>query len=184
VDRSAYERALAAFHAALARHPSPGFNRSRSYRIEGAPWLEGGAGYEDWYEVEGTASLDPLDAAVVGPELRPWHDAVARLSATGTAGLYRRISEPATGSRGPAWWLRKPAGTSYPEFLDRLRASVPPGTGLWQRQMVLGPTPEFCIEAPATEPGAPSSPAVLAGPPLEWGALVLQRTPVIPEAGS
>ena len=41
---------------------------------------------------------------------------------------------------GRAVWFGKPAGTSYAEFYDQLASAIP----LWRRQMVLGPTPEFC----------------------------------------
>ena len=39
-----------------------------------------------------------------------------------------------------AVWFGKTAGVSYDEFFDRLGER----RSLWQRQMVLGPTPEFC----------------------------------------
>ena len=46
-------------------------------------------------------------------------------------------------------------GTSYDEFFDRLRPLVGRGMALWQRQMTLGPTPEFCLQSagPITFPG-------------------------------
>jgi hypothetical protein len=37
-------------------------------------------------------------------------------------------------------WCSKPAGVSYAEFVTRL-----PDGETWQRQLVLGPAPEFCI---------------------------------------
>jgi hypothetical protein len=37
-------------------------------------------------------------------------------------------------------WCAKPAGVSYSQFVARL-----PSGETWQRQMVLGPAPEFCI---------------------------------------
>jgi len=49
----------------------------------------------------------------------------------------------------PAAWFDKSAGASYDEFLGRRG-----GRGsLWQRQMVLGPTPEFCSLGDEDPPG-------------------------------
>jgi len=42
-----------------------------------------------------------------------------------------------------ATWKHKPRGQSNREFLARIEEQVP----VWQRQMVLGPAPEFCIGA-------------------------------------
>jgi hypothetical protein len=37
-------------------------------------------------------------------------------------------------------WCSKPAGVPYPAFLATL-----PAVETWQRQLVLGPAPEFCL---------------------------------------
>ena len=45
-----------------------------------------------------------------------------------------------------AFWFSKPPGTPYDDFFRSLSASAEEaGGGLWQRQMVLGPAPEFCL---------------------------------------
>jgi hypothetical protein len=52
-------------------------------------------------------------------------------------------------------WLSKPGSTPYQRFFDELGLVVTRSKGaLWMRQMVLGPTPEFCLQSsmPATLP--------------------------------
>ena len=122
-----YEEALAAFHAALRASPTPGLRGSRSVRVPTLPWLPGG-GFEDWYYVEDFTSLGLLNggAAELGQ-----HDTVAHLSAAGAGGLYVL--------RTGQWWT---AGTHHAWSAAR----PDPGPGaLWQRQMVLGPAPEYCV---------------------------------------
>jgi hypothetical protein len=142
----AYVEALSTFHRALAAAPPPGWRGSRVLAVDGAPWLPVARALEDWYFVDDFASLGALnDAAVSGPRLGP-HDAAARRAAGGTAGLFRlRSGEIGTPER--ASWFAKPRGLRFPELLERI-----PAGELWQRQMVLGPSPEFCLfgaEAPA-----------------------------------
>jgi hypothetical protein len=112
------------------------------------PWCEG-PGYEDWYLLEGSAALDPLDEAAVSGARQLAHDAAASRAAWGTAGLYRlRLGAPRDEDLSQACWLAKPPGVRYPEFLERLAPSVEgAGAALWGRQMTLGPTPEFCLLA-------------------------------------
>jgi hypothetical protein len=55
-----------------------------------------------------------------------------------------RAIEPAI-----AYWFSKPEGMSYREFEASLAAEVEQGCCLWSRRMTLGPTPEFCLHAPA-----------------------------------
>lgn len=146
-----YERRQRAFHEALAAHPSPGFRRSRSYAVADLPWAAAGHGaYEDWYEIDNSAALDPLNDAAVSAGRAAAHDAAAAVAEGGIAGLYRLK----LGEAGPpvehAWWFGKPAGLGYEAFWSLLGPIVAtPGTGLWMRQMTLGPSPEFCLQAPA-----------------------------------
>jgi hypothetical protein len=149
VERADYEAVLGRFHAALRDTPPPGFRRSWVWRVDGAPWLPGGAGYEDWYVLDGSAALDTLNDAAVTASRREAHDHAARLVAGGTAGLYRlRAGEPLPdAARGI--WFAKPEGLSYPalwaacgEMMEGRRFA------LWGRQMVLGTAPELCLHAP------------------------------------
>jgi hypothetical protein len=144
-----YEARLRAFHEALAGAPPPGFHQSFTYRVSGAPWIPGGGpAYEDWYLLRDAAALDPLNqAAVSGSRHRP-HDAVAARSQWGAAGLYLlRQGAPAFAGVGRALWLSKPAGQSYETFYAGVRGqhAESGAWALWGRQMVLGPTPEFCL---------------------------------------
>ena len=48
-----------------------------------------------------------------------------------------------------AYWISKPDGMSYAAFEASLGPLVGAGCALWGRRMTLGPTPEFCLHAPA-----------------------------------
>jgi hypothetical protein len=141
-----YEDALGQFHEALSGSPPAGFRRSLVFRTTGVPWLSG-AVYEDWYLLEGSHALDPLDIAAVTSRVGEGHDAVAALAGDGAGGLYRlRAGEPRLEGDGTAVWFSKPSGHSYESLYERLAPwSGAAGAGLWGRQMVLGPTPEFCL---------------------------------------
>jgi hypothetical protein len=172
-SHAAYEDRLVAFHGALAAAPPSGFTGSRAFAMRGAPWAgAGGDAFEDWYLVEDSAALDPLNEAAVSGMRRGPHDAAASLLAGGTAGLYRlRRGNPA-GATGVANWFAKPDGVSYPDFLESLRPVVEThGGALWMRQMTLGPAREFCLHT--TEP--------VALPPVA-GALTLRLRTVFPRA--
>jgi hypothetical protein len=146
-----YEDAVGAFHAALAEDPPAGFRRSLTFRIGDAPWQAGG-GYEDWYLVDGSHALDPLDEAAVSSAAGARHDVVAALAGQGAGGLYRlRAGREAIADADTAIWLGKPAKVSYDELYQRLSPwCQEPGVGLWRRQMVLGPAPEFCLRGPGS----------------------------------
>ena len=148
VPAAEYEAVQRRFHIALRDAPPEGFLGSRSLAVTGAPWAfgRGGEAYEDWYLVEGSAALDPLnDAAVSAPRLGP-HDAAAAAAEGGTAGLYRLRHGTAGDSPGAAAWFAKPRGMSYPALLATLEPLIrAEGAALWGRQMTLGPTPEFCL---------------------------------------
>src|SRR5215217_8166695 len=66
VDAADYEARLAAFHAALRRDDRPpGLGLTATVGLEAVPWLDGAAGYEDWYLVDNFAALGVLNAAAV-----------------------------------------------------------------------------------------------------------------------
>jgi hypothetical protein len=141
VEIAAYETALRRFHASLAASPPPGFIGSTSYRMRG--------GYADWYLLESSAALDPLNEAAVSAARGASHDAVAHMSADGAGKLLALVSGRPGTERGVEVRLSKPKGMSYADFYERLK----PWTSrvevtLWRRMMVLGPPPEFCMVAP------------------------------------
>ena len=152
VDATRYTEALVAFHRALAASPSAGLRGTRAYAVEAAPWLAAARAYEDWYLVDDFAALGALNEAAVSGARREPHDTAARLAGGGHGGVYRLVAlapvPPRGGSAGETGahldrsttWFSKPAGVPYKDFLARLSPCE-----TWQRQMVLGPAPEFCI---------------------------------------
>lgn len=158
-----YEALQRRFHTALAAAPSPGFLASCSGAIAGVPWAAaGGPAYEDWYLLDGSAALDPLNQAAVSASRQAPHDAAAAAAADGTAGLYLRRLGPGIrpGDGWVATWFAKPAALSYHALYGLLRPLVDARSAtLWGRQMVLGPSPEFCLQTAVPVP----LPAPLAG---------------------
>lgn len=151
-----YEARQRGFHEALRRAPSPGFVRSFTHWISGAPWANaGGPAYEDWYLVESSAALDPLNDAAVSASRQQPHDRAAAGAAGGTAGLYRLRGGVDVERPSHATWFGKPDGLSYPEFFALLEPVIAAGdVGFWMRQMTLGPATECCILGPrVTLPG-------------------------------
>ena len=120
VARDAYEELLRAFHATL---DAP----SACFRLDALPWKHVD-GYEDWYLVSDWAALGALNEEALAPARRAEHDAAAHASAHGWGGVYRLLAGPA----------RPPAAVRWTPASGEADA-------VWQRQMVLGPAPEFCL---------------------------------------
>lgn len=137
--RDEYEERMRAFHAAL------GLAGSRTFRLGRAPYHGAPAEpYEDWYPVADWQALGELNRrAVTGPR-KPAHDAAARLAADGAGGVYALLQGTADAPVTQAYWLAKPAGASHEAFHEELGAAAPDAT-VWQRQMVLGPAPEYAV---------------------------------------
>jgi hypothetical protein len=144
---SDYERSLLEFHSLLAGSGAEGFVASTSFRIRAAPWINaGGDAYADWYLVEGSFALDPLNEVAVSGRRRESHDRAAQLAAGFAGGLLRlRDGDPQLEAPRIETWISKPKGMAYADLYQRLRASTAGGAELWRRQMVLGPQPEFCL---------------------------------------
>lgn len=164
-----YETAHGTFHDALWQARVPGLLGLWVYRLESIPWLAAApSGYEDWHLLEDSATLDRLNqAAVTQARLMP-HDRIAAMAASGTAGLYGLRSgtpiDPAM-----AYWLSKPADMSYAAFDRSMMPFVERGGCLWGRRMTLGPTPEFCLHAPADSVPPRAAIAVRMEPVLRMG---------------
>ncbi len=169
VDRKVYEAALARFQSDLPRRNPPGFIAAGSFRIEPVPWLSDLPGYEDWYVVEGSWALDPLNAlAIVGAMQAP-HDNVAALMDEGHGGLYAHAGgESSPTAQSTVFWLARPRGVQWQAALDPVRAKHPQ-VNIWRRQMALGPALEFAVEAPAN---------VDIDVPAGWRALRVNRVKV------
>jgi hypothetical protein len=144
----AYESAHGEFHGVLRAAGVPGLRGVRVSRLETIPWLGGQPGYEDWHLLESSADLDVLNDAATSAARRGPHDRIAALAGEGTAGLYG-LRMGADVTPAVAYWLSKPDGMSYAVFEASMAPLVAGGCALWGRRMTLGPTPEFCLHAPA-----------------------------------
>lgn len=143
-----YEAGLVGFHRSLATNQPQGFRQSLAFRLDALPWKEPQTvGYEDWYLVEDFAALGALNTAATSGHNCPPHDRVAHTAAGGAGGLYRLQHGALDLAEARfAAWLSKPAGVHYVDFDARLRAwTAGMPVSSWQRQMVLGPAPEYCI---------------------------------------
>ena len=151
VDPEAYVEHLVVFHQTLAANKPVGFQQSVVFRIRGASWLNtSDEAYEEWYLLDDSAALDPLNEAAVTGVCEEPHNQVARQAAGGTGGLYRlRAGREDLAQTTSAIWLSKPDGVSYKDFYATLEPlTSKQNTALWGRQMTLGPTTEFCIHSP------------------------------------
>ncbi|HEY6549807.1 MAG TPA: hypothetical protein VIY71_01255 [Solirubrobacterales bacterium] len=111
---------------------------SASFRLAKLPFGSGSSGYEDWYLVEDWEKLGELNSAAVDSVRRADHDRAASHAGDGWGAVYSLLRDPVSIPEGTRW-IDKPRGTPA----DRFLASLPEAT-VWQRQMVLGPAPEFC----------------------------------------
>ncbi|HKU75466.1 MAG TPA: hypothetical protein VJR02_16255 [Pyrinomonadaceae bacterium] len=148
IERGTYEDHLRQFQETLSVNKSSGFQQSVVFRIRGASWLNtSDDAYEEWYLLDDSAAMDPLNQAAVSGACEEPHNRVAREAADGTGGLYRLREGIETLDLAKfAIWLSKPAGVSYKTFYADLQSlTSQPGVALWGRQMTLGPTTEFCI---------------------------------------
>lgn len=148
-SRLAYERKLAAFHDVLGSHRPEGMLESASFREARRPWTAaGGSAYEDWYLVADYSALGALNEGAVAGALRRPHDEVAADSLGGAGGLYA-LRRGRLGLREAlfATWVSKPSRTAYQTFFARMSELEEAETAVWQRQMVLGPAPEFCVHS-------------------------------------
>jgi hypothetical protein len=142
VDIVEYDAALQRFHASLAAAAPRGFLGSSSFKV--------GDGYSDWYLVEDSAALDPLNEAAVSGARTSAHNAAARMAVDGSGKLYSLAGGELPS--GPGFEIRfsKPSGMSYADLYERMQPfSGRPLTSLWRRMMVLGPPPEFCLITPS-----------------------------------
>jgi hypothetical protein len=150
VDPGDYERGMARFHQRLAAVPIPGFVDSWTLRVPDLPWLPGG-GYEDWYLVEDFAALGTLAERAVDRSRVESHDVMARSVRDGAGGVYAGFNRPESATRsGWAGWFTKRPGVGYPQVRAAVAALIEEGDvqAVWQRQLVLGPAPEFRVLAP------------------------------------
>jgi hypothetical protein len=132
--------------------------------------------YEDWYLLEDFTALGVLNEAAVGRGHRTSHDRAAKGLGEGTAGLYRLV-EGELASAKPlaacthATWVAPGAQGNRAELGALLGDGMArDGASVWQRQLVLGPAPEFCVLAREDPLGV--APTRLAA---QWSARTLAR---------
>jgi len=144
VTEDEYNRNLRAFHARIAAAAPEGFLGSRTLAYDALPWLPSATEvYEDWYFVRDSSALDRLDEAALAAFTHDAHERIARLAANAVAGLYRLRAGSPLPHPSHCSWISKPRGQSYETFI----AGIVDAGAIWSRKMVLGPTPEFCIES-------------------------------------
>ncbi|GAB6900201.1 hypothetical protein [Kineosporia succinea] len=153
ISPEGYERDLALFHERLAMLGTgqiPGYLGSYTLRVPSVPWRSGD-GYEDWYLVDDWSALGVLAEAAVDTSRLERHDALAGAVLDGTGGVYglRFGTAPALEGAWVGWGTKRP-GVSYAELFSDLASRVETGSlrAVWQRQLVLGPAPEFRLEGP------------------------------------
>jgi hypothetical protein len=146
-DAASYEASLTSLHGALRGGGIAGFRNSATYRVSRLPWLNApGVAYEDWYLVDDWAALGVLNEAAIAGARKAPHDGAAAAYAAGAGAIYHlRAGDGDLAAAHVAHWLAKPKGMAYGEFDALLEPLVAGGASLWRRQMVLGPSPEFCL---------------------------------------
>jgi hypothetical protein len=179
VDTAVYEQALARFHGSLARRPPSGFRGSAALRAPEIPWLRApsdpreGAGYEDWYLLDGWSAVGVLEEAAVARGHVSRHDALAGMAGAASGAIYRLSEGHAelADARVAVWVARSPQtamvtiGDLLGDGMDRCSG------GLWRRCLGLGPAPEYCLLAAEPAPGVASTRL-----PTGWRATTCERT--------
>lgn len=154
-----YEAHLGRFHASLRAEPPVGLLEARGYRASRLPWEEAtsaAVAYVDWYVLADFAALGRLNRAAIAAPHRASHDVVAGGSAHGQGSIYElRAGAPTLLEDRFEEWGSKPAGRATADHVRALEATAGAEVGsIWQRQLALGPPPEFCRRGRRPSTGA------------------------------
>ena len=145
VRRPDYEKALVDFYNALRTVRPRGFVDCFGYQLDSFPWKAPVSnGYEDWYLVEDFHSLGILNEAAVSVAMASSHSSIVSLAAGGCGGLYKLKSADYNEPVRFSTWFPKATGMSYHDLNSILNTLDQ--SNQWQRQMTLGPAPEFCVQ--------------------------------------
>ena len=150
ISAEMYEKKLASFLGDLESNRPAGFVEALSFRVDALPWgPQRGVLYEDWYVLESFAALGALNEAAVTGGMRGPHDAIAKGYMKGAGGIFRSINQGIRLHQAHyATWIEKPIGSSYQTFYEEVAKVFGDNrTDLWRRQMVLGPSPQFCAHS-------------------------------------
>jgi hypothetical protein len=132
VEQQLYEASITRFQADLAAHPPPGFISAASFKIDPMPWLGEQAGHEDWYLLEGSWAMDPLNAYAITGHRQASHDGVAAQMADGCGGLYAHAGgEFAAVPQSTLFWLTRPRGIRWQRPFAPIARKRIAGGGRW-----------------------------------------------------